>query len=241
MMTNHDAERELAAAFIEMQAELEQPIKRSVGQARGGKYKYVDLAAVLEGIKPVLAKHGFGVTQPLCYYTDESGKRERLLQTRLMYKNGEFIASQYPLGDHKSPQELGSEITYARRYSLCALLGIVGDEDDDGAAASQKVEPKKVEPKKAAPKPNTKADSSNALPPNLIPPVEGASDDEWKVWAITMRKAVLGARGLREIEELYETHLPAMKGLSKVSEPAYSTLLHDFTTRKSALQNEDSK
>jgi predicted metal-dependent hydrolase len=35
------------------------------------------------------------------------------------------------------PQEIGSALTYARRYSLSALLGIAADEDDDANAASR--------------------------------------------------------------------------------------------------------
>lgn len=42
-----------------------------------------------------------------------------------------------------TPQTAGSAITYARRYSLCAALGVAGEEDDDGNAAQHAPKPQK--------------------------------------------------------------------------------------------------
>ena len=51
---------------------------------------------------------------------------------------GEVLEGVMPLLlDKQNAQGLGSAITYARRYSLCAVLNIVADEDDDGQKASQ--------------------------------------------------------------------------------------------------------
>ena len=47
------------------------------------------------------------------------------------------ICAAFPIPPKGSPQQIGSAITYARRYTLCALLQIVtADEDDDGNAAT---------------------------------------------------------------------------------------------------------
>jgi hypothetical protein len=53
------------------------------------------------------------------------------------------------------PQDAGSCITYARRYSLQCLFSLVGDDDDDGNAAQSQY--KKSKPK---PSPKKKADAS---------------------------------------------------------------------------------
>jgi hypothetical protein len=58
------------------------------------------------------------------------------LETILLHVSGEFVSStaQIPLGKNE-PQGYGSALTYLRRYSLAALLGIVADDDDDASAA----------------------------------------------------------------------------------------------------------
>jgi hypothetical protein len=60
-----------------------------------------------------------------------------VLHTRLLHTSGQWIASEHPLPMSGKPQEIGSALTYARRYSLSALLGIAADEDDDANAASR--------------------------------------------------------------------------------------------------------
>ncbi|KKK84204.1 hypothetical protein LCGC14_2785690, partial [marine sediment metagenome] len=61
-----------------------------------------------------------------------------VLQTLLLHTSGESFESIYPLNprDPKDPQQMGSVITYARRYTACGMLGIA-TEDDDGAKASK--------------------------------------------------------------------------------------------------------
>jgi hypothetical protein len=59
-----------------------------------------------------------------------------ILTTILRHVSGEAIETEYPvLADYSSPQKIGSAMTYARRYSLMALVG-VAPEDDDGNEAS---------------------------------------------------------------------------------------------------------
>ena len=57
-----------------------------------------------------------------------------------------MLTSEYLLNPIKNdPQGFGSALTYARRYSLSALVGIVTEEDDDGVAASKEEAPAKTE------------------------------------------------------------------------------------------------
>jgi hypothetical protein len=92
------------------------------------KSKYADLEAIISGTKEGLAKNGLAFTQ---IFAD--GK----LRTILMHESGDTITSDYPLTVDQSPQKFGSAVTYAKRYSLSAILGVATGEDDDGNNASQ--------------------------------------------------------------------------------------------------------
>jgi hypothetical protein len=60
-----------------------------------------------------------------------------VLVTRLGHASGQFIDSVYPLPNSNKPHEMGSAITYARRYSWAAICGIAAEEDDDANAAQE--------------------------------------------------------------------------------------------------------
>ena len=92
------------------------------------KSKYATLDAVLEAVNPGLESAGLAITQLI--ETDEQGRT--FLVTNLMHESGESLKSAFPLSGTQDPQKLGSAITYARRYSLCAILSVTADEDDDG-------------------------------------------------------------------------------------------------------------
>lgn len=94
------------------------------------KSRYSDLPAVFEEIKPKIREHGFLLLQRVV------GDK---LKSELIYiETGEKIESEMDLLTMKPDmQQLGSAITYARRYSILPLLNIE-TEDDDGNAASGK-------------------------------------------------------------------------------------------------------
>jgi len=109
-------------------------------------YKYADLAGVLEIARPLLAKYELSVSQ-LCTSSELLGVG---VTTMLMHSSGEYICSDFmmPLTAAKgsnAAQIAGSIITYARRYSLAAMIGITQTDDD----ASSKPEIK--EPSSALP------------------------------------------------------------------------------------------
>ena len=125
----------LVEALIELQSKIEPPAKKNENEAfkRGGKAsKYADLGAIWDSVKPHLKDLGLFISQPT-----EITATGMMLRTVVTHKSGEKIESTYLLNPVKQdPQGMGSAITYARRYSLCALLGLVADDDDDGNAAS---------------------------------------------------------------------------------------------------------
>jgi hypothetical protein len=94
------------------------------------KTKYATLSSVLEAIRKPLTDNGIAVTQ-----TTELRDGAFCLVTRLAHSSGQWLAGEYLLPANVSPQQLGSALTYARRYSLSAIACIAADEDDDAEGA----------------------------------------------------------------------------------------------------------
>lgn len=122
---------ELAAALAAFHTEA--PTITFDGSANAGsyRYKYATLPQILDKVRPVLSKHGLAVVQ----LVGEGGS----VETVLTHTSGQWLASdpvKLPSKDN-SPQGYGSAISYAKRYSLSALLALAAEEDDDGATAQR--------------------------------------------------------------------------------------------------------
>lgn len=123
-------------------------------------YTYADLASVLTLVKPVLADHGLAVVQAVSTPNPQS----IVICTTIFHKSGEWIKfDPLSMSAGGTAQAIGSAITYARRYSLMACLGLAAD-DDDGAAASVPQPSRHQEQRTQAPEP--------------IAPAEPRSEDE---------------------------------------------------------------
>lgn len=126
---------------------------------KGYGYSYADLPAIFEVINPLMAKHGLGFTQLLgdnqittIIFHFESG--EEIESTMV-------IPSDVSLKGMNQFQVMGSAITYYRRYSLSAILGLVTDVDND--AHGEQAKPGANAPGNAVKqKPFVKADSEKA-------------------------------------------------------------------------------
>lgn len=97
------------------------------------KSRYADFASCMEACRIPLSDNGIAVIQS-CETID--GKIS--LITILAHISGQWIKSEFPIIPSKmDSQAIGSAMTYAKRYSLCGMIGIVADEegDDDGEAA----------------------------------------------------------------------------------------------------------
>ena len=132
------AEGGLFAALADVQAELPPITKGETAQVKSDKanytYKYADLAAVSAVILPVLGKHGLAFTARPTLLDGHF-----VLAYSLLHSSGERLDGEYPLssGSSATPQQIGSLITYARRYCLCAVTGVApAGEDDDAASAN---------------------------------------------------------------------------------------------------------
>lgn len=131
----------ISQALCYVQAEIRNPIKTQTNKGVQGAPKYASLESTLqEFVRPVLTKYGMAVYQSI--KTDEAGRVG--VCTVLLHESGEYIESDYVFCDVNIPtnkegaeiltrgQATGVNITYLRRYSLNAVLGINGDKDTDG-------------------------------------------------------------------------------------------------------------
>ena len=121
----------LAEALAAAQGKFTNPKKTKTANAGKYSYSFADLADVLDAIRQPMASAGLSVVQ-----TIETGPLH--LATTLMHTSGQCITSRYPLVAMTSPQDMGSQLTYARRYSLCAILGVAAEEDRDGAVQGER-------------------------------------------------------------------------------------------------------
>ena len=127
------AVNELAAALARAQGAFSNPAKDRDNPYFGSRY--TTLGAVIEATRGPLADNGLSLTQTIG--AGAGGERSPILRTRLLHSSGQWIASEVPLfAAGKGSQAFGSELTYMRRYAVCALLNIAPAEgDDDGNAA----------------------------------------------------------------------------------------------------------
>ncbi len=92
------------------------------------KSKYADLGSVSRACRPFLAANGIAVTQ----VPQRTAQNTWELVTTLWHTSGQWMRATLPLILQKNDmQGLGSALSYARRYSLGAMVGVT-QEDDDG-------------------------------------------------------------------------------------------------------------
>ena len=130
-MKTSDSIENVSIALVAALGELHNPDKD--GTSHHGKY--ATLPAILNLVRPVLEKNQLALTQDPV--SDEAGRVGCV--TRIVHASGQwFEYGPFLLPGGNNAQAAGSAETYARRYVICAVLGIAADEDDDGAAASKR-------------------------------------------------------------------------------------------------------
>lgn len=139
-MQKSDQIDELAKALCKAQSKLKHAVKDSTNPHF--KSKYADLASVINACKDELTANGLSVAQGL----SSADGTSLTCTTMLLHTSGQWLSSDLTLRPTKQDaQGIGSCATYARRYSLAAMVGIAQD-DDDGQAAVQKPAPEYVAP-----------------------------------------------------------------------------------------------
>lgn len=136
---------ELAAALAKAQAKFPTIPKDKVATIISPKgsyrYKYADLADVLSAIRPALTDNGLAVVQ-----TVEILEKGYRLDTQLLHASGQFLGSSVLLDRWPDPKQYGIEMSYMRRYQLCALVGVASDDDTDSDGLDAKSAKKPAKP-----------------------------------------------------------------------------------------------
>lgn len=125
--------KSLAQALAQLQIHLPQIKKDQNANTGSYSYNYADLAQITRVLMPILGELGLSfIAKPT---TKDDG--QCVLAYKLMHVSGESEDGEYPLPNSGNAQAMGSAITYARRYCLCAVTGVAPEDDDDDAAAAQ--------------------------------------------------------------------------------------------------------
>lgn len=174
-MKTSEAINELATAMAKAQADMKPAIKDMTNPAF--RSKYADLASVWDACRVPLTSNGLTVWQDLS--TVESGVS---VLTRLTHTSGqwaEFGPLIVPLGKHDA-HGVGSASTYGKRFALCAAVGVVAEEDDDGnGAVAPKAKPQRDEAR-SVPRDAPKASGVVADPETgrEVPPIDADAPSE---------------------------------------------------------------
>jgi len=134
------AAKSLYEALLNLQQDAPELTKDSKNPHFGNKY--VSLDALMSAVRPLLNKHGLVLVQAPSHLPDGSPALRTII-SHPATDDGLDVSLMPLVLDKPTPQAQGSAITYARRYSIMALLGLVGDEDDDGNRASGRTQAKK--------------------------------------------------------------------------------------------------
>lgn len=158
------------------------------------KSKYASLASIMDACRDALSRNGLAVIQ-----TTGIEDGVLMLYTTLTHISGESVTGAYPIVPQQAtPQGYGSAMTYARRYALAAIVGVVADDDDDGNEASR---PPRAEQSRPRPQPQPTTgtpddfDELPSHPASAYQPEEGEhvwadwkNPEHAKAWAMTQGK-----------------------------------------------------
>jgi hypothetical protein len=131
----------LASALSKAQLAIENVSKDK--QAYG--YKYADLASCLQAVKKPLSDNGLSVSQLV---TNDADKQ--VLVTLLLHESGQWLKSKFCIENVvmkqcNSLQQIGAGLTYARHYTLSAIVGLTQEDDDAASVPKLKKDEKNKE------------------------------------------------------------------------------------------------
>jgi hypothetical protein len=179
MVSDNGVGSKLMVALIAAKKKFKPLVKNKVNPHF--KSRYADLEAVKDATEDALLSEGLFLTQRVGF--DE--KEHLGVITDLKHISGEAMPPGfYPLPGGVKPQELASAITYGRRISKCAMLDLVGEDDDDGEATEGRSAPPQ---KRETPKPEKPAEKAKDAPAagnhwiGAVVEVNSPKNGTWKV------------------------------------------------------------
>lgn len=188
MLETSESIGELAASLAKAQGAMRAALKDSVNPHF--RSRYADLAGVWDACREPLSANGLAVVQS----PGDVGERTITVTTMLVHTSGEWMRGRLTIPVSKpDAQGVGSAVTYARRYALAAMVGIVQD-DDDGNAASEPAPAKKAAPK-SAPK---------AAPAQASAPAREQEPEEEAAFRVEHAiEAIMKAESMDDLKAIY--------------------------------------
>jgi hypothetical protein len=136
-----ESNTKIAPALAKAWAEMENPKHNTsvmVKTKKGSSYtfEYTDLGGIFDEAKKVFKDNGISILQNAS--TKElNGNLMISVETMLLHSSGEWIKSEpLQMPSSTNMQDMGGQITYMKRYSLSAMLGLATEKDDDANGAS---------------------------------------------------------------------------------------------------------
>lgn len=129
-----NAEREFARAFALLQTETPkiQAQKIVPGNTEGSvRYKFAPYEDIIRAVRPLLSKYGFAIT-----YDQDIDDKRVIVTCTLMHTGGHSRSNKFACRIGSGPPKAseaqgdGAATTFAKRYALCAALGITIESDD---------------------------------------------------------------------------------------------------------------
>ena len=115
---------EIAKALSEFQSNLPKIEKDANVNLGSYSFSYAPLETIIQAIKPLLKQTGLSFLHIM---------NDSILECIILHSSGQCInTGGIAIKMSNKMQDMGSSMTYARRYTLCAALGIVAEDDDDG-------------------------------------------------------------------------------------------------------------
>lgn len=152
----------------------------STRQGRSYSYQYADLSSIIDIVRPALNREKIYLSQ-----TVSKGR----VQTILAGHDAVLVFSTQFANNDISPQEQGSVLTYYKRYSLSAALGVAsGGEDvdaDDTVDGDSKIVPIMSKPQKFKKKDYT---WWTGWQNKILADLEGVKPDEVQQYVVAIQK-----------------------------------------------------
>lgn len=132
-MKTSESIAQISAALAAAQGEFKNPeanklVSVNTRDGRNYSYHYAPLPSVFDATRAAMAKNG--LSHFCATGMDEQGRM--ILSCRIAHKSGEWIEASLPLPAAQDPKAMASNLSYYRRYLFNGLVGIAGDEDQDG-------------------------------------------------------------------------------------------------------------
>lgn len=207
---------------IERNREVEVQMKQKPGSDRPpGKYKfkYSTLDHIISQIRGHLSDEGLAFVQ---------FQHDGQMVTRLLHVSGQWMDCGIPMPNVSgSPQDIGSVISYFKRYSLSAALALVTEEDDDAGGQEAGDRELNYNSGSRGQVVSTPEDTGIIIP-----------DEGWGDWARKLISDAAGAPDIETLDTLKADNKRFINGCARVERVMYADVAQAFTNRKAVLSDD---